>query len=224
MAYSGLTSCDTKKQIAGTHTCGKAPEHAVPSRDVRMVIPELPRMRRFALLLARHHDWADDLVQESLVRAIRHFDTWEPGTNLRAWLFTIVKNTFLTEVRRRNHHAAPVAIERAHAHGGSPETITELREVLCAFNRLPQRYREILLLVAIEGLTYEEAAGIIGAPLGTVRSRVSRAREAMRKALSTAAGEDASHAVSVRVGNAVKHVSCRVPAGPHISECEADSG
>jgi hypothetical protein len=82
MACSGLTSCDTKKRFVGAQTCAKAHEHAVPSRDVRMVVPELPRMRRFALFLTRDHDWADDLVQESLARAIRHFDTWEPGSPL----------------------------------------------------------------------------------------------------------------------------------------------
>jgi RNA polymerase sigma-70 factor, ECF subfamily len=203
MAYSGLTSCDTKKQFVGAQTCAKVPESAVPSRNVRLMVPELPRMRRFALFLTRDHDWADDLVQESLARAIKHFDTWEPGTNLRVWLLMIVKNTFLTEMRRRNHRPAitgnPLAIEQARANGSSPEVIAELREVLRAFNRLSPRFREVLLLVAVEGLTYEKAAGIIGAPVGTVRSRISRARATMRKELSSTASQS--------------HVSSRGPHG-----------
>jgi RNA polymerase sigma-70 factor (ECF subfamily) len=190
MANSGLNPPDIEKHVAGAHTHGKAPDHVDPPQDVRMLILELPRMRRFALFLTHDEDWADDLVQESLTRAISRFDTWEPGTNLRAWLLTIVKNEFLTETRRRNYRSAifrkyPPAMERARANESSPETIAELRDVLHAFNRLPQRHREVLLLIAIEGLTYEEAAGIIGAPIGTVRSRISRSREAMRTALST---------------------------------------
>jgi RNA polymerase sigma-70 factor, ECF subfamily len=176
MARDVRTSTDAKEQA---------------TRDARMMVLELPRMRRFALFLTHDKDWADDLVQDSLVKAIIHFETWKPGTNLRGWLFTIVKNEFLTDVRRRSHFSAltetHLADERPFANGSSPDAMSELRDVARAFDRLPQRFREVLLLTGIEDLTYDEAATIIGVPVGTVRSRVSRAREAMRNELDSAA-------------------------------------
>jgi RNA polymerase sigma-70 factor (ECF subfamily) len=145
---------------------------------------EIPHLRRFARYVVRDVDQADDLVQECLTRAIAKLHTWTPGTNLRAWLFVILKNCHINEVRRQRptseipeeHPLLNVAANQ-DAHMG-------LLEVRDAFLRLSAEHREVLLLVAIEGLQYEEAAAILGVPLGTVRSRLSRARQALRDALS----------------------------------------
>jgi RNA polymerase sigma-70 factor (ECF subfamily) len=154
---------------------------------------EIPRLRRFARYLARDADVADDLVQECLLRAVSRIDTWEPGTNLRAWLLTILRNVFLTELRRIRR--APVrsepdeerqaaAQESAGAnHQNDQDFAIYLAAVQRAFDRLGEEHREILLLVAVEELTYEEAAAVLDIPIGTVRSRLSRARTALRQLL-----------------------------------------
>jgi RNA polymerase sigma-70 factor (ECF subfamily) len=159
---------------------------------------EIPRLRRFARYLARDVDLADDLVQECLLRAVSRLDTWEPGTNLRAWLLTILRNVFLTELRRARrapvtsahnnvpHDPAQAAAQAAAAEGaheGEQDFAIYLAAVQRAFDRLSEEHREILALVAIEELTYEEAAAVLAIPIGTVRSRLSRARTALRQLL-----------------------------------------
>jgi RNA polymerase sigma-70 factor (ECF subfamily) len=156
----------------------------------RRIEAEIPRLRRFARYLARDADTADDLVQECLLRAVSRIDSWEPDTNLRAWLLTILRNAFLTELRRARR--TPVqsepdearltaAEERACATNHSePEFAIYLATVQRAFDRLGEEHREILLLVAVEDLTYGEAAAVLDIPIGTVRSRLSRARAALR--------------------------------------------
>jgi RNA polymerase sigma-70 factor (ECF subfamily) len=157
---------------------------ARPTADTLPLIEaEIPHLRRFARYVVRDVDRADDLVQECLTRAIAKLHTWTPGTNLRAWLFVILKNCHINEVRRErpngeipdNHPLLSVAANQdAHIN---------LLEVRDAYLRLSEEHREVLLLVAIEGLRYEEAAAILKLPLGTVRSRLSRARQALRDAL-----------------------------------------
>jgi RNA polymerase sigma-70 factor (ECF subfamily) len=152
----------------------------------RLIEPEIPRLRRLARCLARDHALADDLVQECLLRAIKRFDTWEPGTNLRAWLMTILRNVFLTEFRRAGRSRLAIEFDEinpAIPHAGSLDRPLDLAAVQRAFDRLSDEHREILVLVALEELRYEEAASILGLPLGTVRSRLSRARAAMRELL-----------------------------------------
>jgi RNA polymerase sigma-70 factor (ECF subfamily) len=156
---------------------------------------EIPRLRRFARYLARDADVADDLVQECLLRAVSRIESWEPGTNLRAWLLTILRNVFLTELRRMRR--APIRNEpdetrqdaMQEVRHGNHETDQDfaiyLAAVQRAFNRLGEEHREILLLVAVEELTYEEAAAVLDIPIGTVRSRLSRARTALRELLHT---------------------------------------
>jgi RNA polymerase sigma-70 factor (ECF subfamily) len=149
-----------------------------------LIEAEIPHLRRFARYIVRDVDRADDLVQECLTRAIAKLHTWTPGTNLRAWLFVILKNCHINEVRRQrptsempDEHPLLNVPANQDAHVG-------LLEVRDAFLRLSEEHREVLLLVAIEGLQYEEAAEILRVPLGTVRSRLSRARQALRDALS----------------------------------------
>jgi RNA polymerase sigma-70 factor, ECF subfamily len=156
---------------------------------------EIPRLRRFARYLARDADVADDLVQECLLRAVSRIDSWEPGTNLRAWLLTILRNVFLTELRRIRRtpiRSEPDEAQQAAAqeaagasHHNDQDFAIYLAAVQRAFNRLGEEHREILLLVAVEELTYEEAAAVLNIPIGTVRSRLSRARTALRQLLHT---------------------------------------
>jgi RNA polymerase sigma-70 factor (ECF subfamily) len=145
---------------------------------------EIPRLRRFARYMTRDADYADDLVQECLTRAIQNIDSWQPGTNLRAWLFVILKNVFRNDKRRAQHDIAyKNRLERdaplfARAEQHNHVVLLEVQE---AFHRLTADHREVLMLIAVEGLRYEEAANVLGISVGTVKSRLSRARAALRE-------------------------------------------
>lgn len=147
---------------------------------------EVPRLRRYARYLTRDADRADDLVQECLLRAIARFESWQPGTNLRAWLFVILRNVFISELRRAGRAPTDAAVGDEHpglAVSGRQETRLEVLELQRALDMLSSEHREVLLLVAVEGLKYEEAAEVLALPVGTVRSRLSRARMALRELL-----------------------------------------
>lgn len=152
---------------------------------IELIEAEIPRLRRYARFLAGDVDRADDAVQECLTRAIAKVDSWQPGTNLRAWLFVILRNCYFNELRRKNR--SPIVDDADSAlvgvTQGNQEAHMALLDVRKAFLNLSEEHREVLLLIAMEGLPYEEAAGIMGVPIGTVRSRVSRARQALRDAV-----------------------------------------
>ena len=153
------------------------------SEILPLIEAEIPHLRRFARYVVRDVDRADDLVQECLTRAIAKLHTWTPGTNLRAWLFVILKNCHINEVRRERPTSEMPDDHPLLNVPASQDTHISLLEVRDAYLRLSEEHREVLLLVAIEGLRYEEAAAILKLPLGTVRSRLSRARQALREAL-----------------------------------------
>jgi RNA polymerase sigma-70 factor, ECF subfamily len=141
----------------------------------------IPALRRYALVLAGDRDLADDLVQETLSRAIEHLDRFTPGSNLRAWLRTILRNFYFNAyARRAGRIRSWRSDEEEIASGPSTEAsqphsvaLTELWQALCA---LPLEQREVILLVGVEELSYEEAAAVLQVPIGTIRSRLSRAR------------------------------------------------
>ena len=145
---------------------------------------QIPRMRRYALSLTRNHDRADDLVQSALVRAIAKQHLFKPGTNLRAWLFTLLHNQHVNEVRRGVNQGISIDLEDASkdlvavADTSAPRQLKELDE---AIGRLPIEQRQVILLVGLEGMAYEEVAAILMVPIGTVRSRLSRGRAALRQ-------------------------------------------
>lgn len=153
-----------------------------PSMDRRQwrddVVELIPSLRAFAWSLSRNPADADDLVQETLTKAWTHRDKFEPGTNLRAWLFTILRNTWYTAVSKRRrevqdedgHHAAALSSQPVQ------EWAVELTSLQAALNQLPPEHREALVMVGAAGLSYEEAAEISGCALGTIKSRVNRAR------------------------------------------------
>ncbi len=138
-------------------------------------------LRRYALVLARDPVAADDLVQETLTKAIAKADTFRPGTELRPWLFRILHNTHVSELRRAKTRADaapdlpdPVARECQH-------TELELKQVLGALDQLPEAQRKPIILIALREMSYAEAARSLDVPLGTFMSRLGRGREALRQ-------------------------------------------
>jgi RNA polymerase sigma-70 factor (ECF subfamily) len=149
----------------------------------RLLESEIPRMRRYARALTRNTAKADDLVQSSLVRALEKQHLWEPGSNLRAWLFTILHNQHVNDVRHSLRQGSLRPVEDAEP-VWSVEPVADaslqLRDLQRAINTLSHEQREVLLLVGLEGMRYEQVANILDIPVGTVRSRLSRARTTLR--------------------------------------------
>ena len=162
----------------------------------RLIEGEIPRLRRYARALTRNADRADDLVQETLMRAIAKRHLWQDGTDLRAWLFTIMHNQHVNMVRRAMRDSSNVDIEQmsyALVATTDPTASRQLRELENALSRLRDEHREVILLVGLEGLSYEAAAQILDVPVGTVRSRLSRGRDELRVLLDMPKrGQDAS--------------------------------
>ena len=159
----------------------------------RLLQNEIPRLRRYARALAREAARADDLVQSCLVRAIAKEHLWEPGTDLRAWLFTILHNQNVSEIRRSVREGVLVAVEDvapvltvAPRAGAS----LQLRDLERAIRLLPDEQRQVILLVGLEGMRYEEVAAVLDIPIGTVRSRLSRGREMLRRLMDMKEGSD----------------------------------
>jgi RNA polymerase sigma-70 factor (ECF subfamily) len=147
------------------------------------VVRHLPALRRYARALTRDAVAADDLVQQALLRAHEKADLYQADRPLKPWLLAIVHNLFANDVRRRRaEHAALDAISRdvEASHGGEQESSAFLRETMLGFARLPEAQRAVLHLIAIEGFSYQEAAEALGVPTGTIMSRLSRARAALR--------------------------------------------
>ena len=144
-----------------------------------LVEQEIPRLRRYARALTRASDRADDLVQDTLLRALTKLHLWQPGTDIRAWLFTIMHHQYVNTVRREAREASAVDIERIASTmvaTTDPTARRQLVELDQALAQLSAEHREVLLLVGLEGV-----AQILGAPVGTVRSRLSRGRERLRR-------------------------------------------
>ena len=137
-------------------------------------------LRRYALMLTRDADAAEDLVQETLVKALAAAERWRPGSDLRVWLFRILHNTHIDELRKRKSRAAAEAeIEPAVDHADASQRM-ELTQVLEALDQLPDAQKKPILLVAQEGMSYADAARVLKLPLGTFYSRLARGRAALR--------------------------------------------
>jgi RNA polymerase sigma-70 factor (ECF subfamily) len=144
----------------------------------------VPSLRRYAYALTHNRDLADDLVQDCLERAIRKRRLWRPTGPLRAWLFKVLLNVHRNDLRRRRRTPASVSFERLaaepHTSGVQAGRIA-LAETARAIDMLPGEQREALLIVILEGMSYREAADVLGVPIGTVMSRIGRARAALRE-------------------------------------------
>jgi RNA polymerase sigma-70 factor (ECF subfamily) len=149
------------------------------------ILDQVPSLRAFAWSLSRNPADADDLVQETLTKAWLNRDKFARGSNLRAWLFTILRNTWYTAATKRRREVADVDGRHAETLVAPPsqEWSVELTALKDALDDLPAEHREALVLVGGAGLSYEEAADIAGCALGTIKSRVNRARNRLAKAL-----------------------------------------
>ena len=167
--------------MTGSTTSGTSPgSDGIGSADRAAIVALIPRLRRYARALAGDRPRADDLVQDTLERAITKWPLWRPGTDLRAWMFTIMHNVFINQVRRAARDATPtdpsVLAEMDMADGSVADTLVQINGIERALARLPEEQRVVLLLVSLEGLSYDEVAHTLGVPAGTVMSRLSRAR------------------------------------------------
>ena len=155
-----------------------------------LIEAHIPGLRRFASALLRgDHQGADDLVQDCLERALSRWHLRRAEGDLRGWLYTILYNRFVSDKHRRSRrvaHDALVAIRETELPGveGGQDMALERRDLLRAFAALPEEQRSVLLLIAVEDLSYEEAARVLGVPIGTVMSRLSRGRERLRHHMS----------------------------------------
>jgi len=150
------------------------------------VLATVPSLRAFAISLCGNIDRADDLVQETLLRALEHIDSFEPGTNMPAWLFTILRNLFRSEYRKRRREVEDAEGRYAETLKSHPEQTgrVEFEEFRRALAKLLPHQREALILVGASGFSYQEAATVCDCAAGTIKSRVNRARARLSKLLS----------------------------------------
>ncbi len=156
------------------------------------VLAAVPNLRAFAISLSGNVDRADDLVQETLLRALANIDSFQRGTNMSAWLFTILRNLFRSEYRKRRREVEDTDGSYAERLKSQPEQPgrVEFMEFRAALAKLPADQREALILVGASGFSYEEAAEICGCAVGTIKSRVNRARGRLGELLSIESMDD----------------------------------
>ncbi len=156
------------------------------------MLAAVPSLRAFAISLSGNVDRADDLVQETLLRAMANIDSFEPGTNMSAWLFTILRNLFRSEYRKRRREVEDTDGSYADSLKSHPEqqSRVEFEEFRTALAKLPSDQREALILVGASGFSYEEAAAICECAVGTIKSRVNRARTRLAELLAIDSTDD----------------------------------
>ena len=160
--------------------------------DYDLIVPYIPNLRRYARALVGDRDGADDLVQDTLERAVRKFHLWRPG-DLRAWLFSIMHNVFVNQLKARKI-PTDIEIDETIAAPVSSVSSADIQDLQRALNGIAPEQREVVLLVALEDMSYADVSRALGIPMGTVMSRLSRGRERMRRALN---GEPAKAALKV---------------------------
>jgi RNA polymerase sigma-70 factor, ECF subfamily len=164
----------------------------LPKNVREAMLDSVPSLRAFAISLCGNVDRADDLVQEALLRAWANMESFQPGTNMSAWLFTILRNLFRSEYRKRRREVEDVDGSYAETLTSLPEQNSRLEivEFRKALKMLPSEQRESLILVGASGFSYEEAAQICGCAVGTIKSRVNRARSRLAEILSIDSASD----------------------------------
>lgn len=148
------------------------------------VLQHITALRRYARALTSDTNKAEDLVQDSLERALQRFHLYQEGTNLKAWLFTIMHNVYVNNVRKSSSEPNFVSYDNINASQLDPQDIEDdvtIRDLKCALTKLPNDQKDILLLVGLEGFGYKEVSTMLDIPLGTVMSRLHRAREKLRQ-------------------------------------------
>jgi RNA polymerase sigma-70 factor (ECF subfamily) len=167
----------------------------------RMLEAKIPQLRRYARALTRDVARADDLVQDCLTWAVAKQHLWQSGTNLRAWLFTLLHNQYVNDVRRLVREGSHVMLEEASELTAQSNAIPtlQLRDLEAALGRLQPEQRQVILLVGLEGMSYGEVASVANVPIGTVRSRLSRGRVQLRRLMGMEEEEErASRQTSVK--------------------------
>jgi len=156
------------------------------------IVDHLPNLRAFACSLTQNSADADDLVQDAVIKAWRKFHLFEEGTNLQAWLFTILRNTFYSDLRRLRRESVGRLDDAARLLSEKPQHDSRLgmRDFNRAFSLLPPEQREALTLVGASGLTYEDAANMCNVPIGTIKSRLNRGRARLHELLNTETSAD----------------------------------
>lgn len=144
--------------------------------------PLIPHLRRYAYALTRDHALADDLVQDTLERALSRWYLKRAEGDLKAWLFAILRNLYLGDLRRKRRRGVHIGLESAPEEGAPPsqESALTAKEMLAALAQMPEEQRSLLLLIGVEDLSYQETARILDLPIGTIMSRLSRARARLR--------------------------------------------
>jgi RNA polymerase sigma-70 factor (ECF subfamily) len=160
---------DTQPAAAGAEGRGEFRQH---------LLAAIPKLRAFALSLAAHADYADDLVQETLMKAWNHQNSFQEGTNIKAWLFTILRNEYFSQLRKRRREVEDADGDYAGSvmTPGGQESQLDMADLRIALQKLPDDQREAVVLVGASGFSYQEVADICHVPVGTVKSRVNRAR------------------------------------------------
>jgi len=155
------------------------------------IVACLPNLRAFARSIANNPSRADDLVQETIVKALANLDSFREGTNLVAWLFTILRNHYYSELRSRRREVEDADGLHAGRLVSQPAQISnlEMRDFQSALSELPDEQREALVLVGGSGFSYEDAASICGCAVGTIKSRVNRARKRLNESLDPEAAD-----------------------------------
>ena len=162
----------------------------------------LPDMHAFARFLVKDYERADDLVQEATVRVLAAADQFQPGTNFKAWVFTILRNLFYNELQKSkrfvDYGGASDSFEFLSAISSTQESSLDFRDFYRVFWQLDENHREVLMLVGASGLSYEDAASVCGCQVGTIKSRVSRARRDLRERMEGAKKDSAATATLAR--------------------------
>jgi len=183
--HQGVTARAYFRLIERPRLAGAGTANVVSmSEFTKLLETEIPRLRRYARALTRDPVRADDLVQDCLVRAIAKQHLWQPDTNLRAWLFTILHNQNINDIRRSIREETKIPAEEVTPPltvACDPTSALQIRDLERALATLAAEQRQVILLVGLEGMSYEEVATILNIPIGTVRSRLSRGRETLRR-------------------------------------------
>jgi len=183
-------ACVEDEKAEATHL-----ERAPSAQMTADILAVIPNLRAFAVSLCGNLDRADDLVQETLVKAWSKLGSFVEGTNLRAWLFTILRNIYYSEYRKRRREVADSdgAIAARLATAPAQNSHMDMLDFRAALQQLPTDQREALILIGASGLSYEEAAGVCGCAVGTMKSRVNRARGRLAELLSIHSSSEFGH-------------------------------
>jgi len=188
-----------KRQQMGRYASDPA---AAAGNFRQLLVTHLPHLRAVARALTGHRDRADDLVNDAILKALSAESQFQPGTNLKAWLITILRNHYINGLRRSRIEVEAVEEipESAMPTAPNQEHVVEMHEVAAALQRMSVEHREILVLVSAAGLSYEEAATVCGCAVGTIKSRLNRARSELKRVLGRSRGLPQAHPPAPAVG------------------------